>query len=179
MKLRSERSSIERLTEIREAYRSTIREQYEFRAKDCGECETPGACCLDAHFVNVRITRLEAAAIRKVIEGLPNEVRARVDDRVSAVIARVAEDETYACPLYEKGTGCLVHDEAKPIPCISHACYENAADLPPSSLQNEAEEQIDILNTLTYGKPQVRVAIPVAIRALNAAAGASPLTDCQ
>ena len=33
----------------------------------------------------------------------------------------------------------LVHAEAKPLPCIHHACYENEKDLPPDELLAEHE----------------------------------------
>jgi len=164
MRIKSETLSISKLAEIREAYRERIGREYEFRAKDCGSCETPGACCLDAHFVNVRITRLEARAIREVIDQFPEELRARTDDGIEDAVARLGDDGKYACPLYEKGTGCLVHAEAKPIPCISHACYERAEDLPPATLQDGAEASIDLLNRLTYGQSQVRLPIPIAIQ---------------
>ena len=103
----------------------------------CAACETPGACCLDAHFVNVHITRLEAAAIGKVLARLPKEQREKVYQRIEDAVETYelsAEGDTFrqkfACPLYEKGTGCLVHHEGKPLPCIQHACYEAAENLP-------------------------------------------------
>ena len=36
-------------------------------------CPTKGACCLDAHFVNVHISKLEAAAIVKTLENLDED----------------------------------------------------------------------------------------------------------
>src|SRR5690606_41799951 len=68
--------------------------------------ETPGACCLDAHFVNVRITRLEAAAIRKTIADLPEELKGRVVERAQDAVKRFDLNEastgTYACPLLDR-----------------------------------------------------------------------------
>ena len=56
------------LKNIKDTYQTFIRENFEFKAKDCGACETKGACCLDAHFVNVHITRLEAEAVLQALE---------------------------------------------------------------------------------------------------------------
>ena len=71
MKRPSEKQALARLQKVKDAYRETIAGGYEHRAKSCLTCETKGACCLDAHFVNVHITRLEAAAIRGVLDNLP------------------------------------------------------------------------------------------------------------
>lgn len=59
--------------------------------------------------------------------------------------------QTYACPLFDPRTGCLVHRRAKPAPCIQHACYENWEDLPPLSLEERTEHRIEQLNTEVYG----------------------------
>ncbi|MBV9216480.1 MAG: hypothetical protein JO053_09905 [Acidobacteria bacterium] len=164
MRLKSETSAIQKLSEIREEYRERVSRGYEFRAKDCKACETPGACCLDAHFVNVRITRLEARAMRKVLDTFPPELKAKLEERIEETAEFVKADGKFACPLYERESGCLVHHEAKPIPCISHGCYERVGDLPPTSLQDGVEASVDLLNTLTYGKPQPRFPIPIALR---------------
>src|SRR5258708_35732921 len=123
MKMLSEKRELESLRTIREGFREQIQTNYEPRAKNCGTCETQGACCLDAHFVNIRISRLEAAAIREVIERLPEETRSGIFDRVENTITNYGlgsgSKEKFACPLFEKGTGCLVH-AAKPLPCIQH-----------------------------------------------------------
>ena len=55
-------------------------------------------------------------------------------------------EKAFACPLYEKSVGCLVHENGKPVPCISHACYENRADLPPEKFQETIENKIEKLN---------------------------------
>jgi hypothetical protein len=161
MRLISESLAIEKLRGIREDFRSLIEERFEQRAKPCSLCETPGACCLDEHFVNVRISRLEAAAIRTAVAGLDKETQAAVETRLAATDV---EAEFYACPLYEKGTGCLVHETAKPLPCIAHACYERKEDLPPDELLSERETEIDDLNRHVYGRSQSLVPIHAALR---------------
>jgi hypothetical protein len=170
MKMLSEKQSLARLATIRDGVTKTIRDEYEQKAAQCSKCLTPGACCLDAHFVNVRISRLEAVAINTVVDSLPleraTEIRERIDRTITEFDLRPdAEDANkFACPLFEKGIGCLVHDLAKPIPCIVHACYGSAADLPPSAITETAELTIDRLNTQTYGRPQPLMPIPLAIR---------------
>ena len=86
MKLIAENKAVKRLKELKDAYARTIRENYEARAKSCLTCNTPGACCLDAHFVNVHITRLEAVAIRNVLDRLPDDKRAGIYERVERSI---------------------------------------------------------------------------------------------
>jgi len=61
MKPISQTQALERLKNIQADLRSEI-SNFESRAKSCLTCDTPGACCLDAHFVNVHISRLEAGA---------------------------------------------------------------------------------------------------------------------
>ena len=169
MKPISETIALETLHDLKSDFAARIRSGYEHRAKSCSTCETPGACCLDAHFVNVHITRLEAKAIRTVIDGLP--ARAEIDARIEETISRyeLAADgdtfsKTYACPLFEKGTGCLVHERGKPLPCITHACYENKKDLPPDELLSSAESAVEKLNELVYRKPTRWLPLPLAIR---------------
>ena len=170
MKPLSETRALENLHELKTDFAERIRLGYEHRAKSCATCETSGACCLDAHFVNVHITRLEAKAIRSVIDQLPEGRRAQIDARIEETISRYelsAEGDmfskTYACPLFEKGIGCIVHQRGKPLPCITHACYENKQDLPPDALLERAEETVGELNELVYRKPTVWRSLPVAI----------------
>ena len=66
--------------------------------------------------------------------------------------------------LFEKGTGCLVHERGKPLPCIAHACYENKEDLPPGELVAEKEGLVEKLNELTYRKKTRWLPLPIAIR---------------
>ncbi|HUF04615.1 MAG TPA: hypothetical protein VMM38_10630 [Aridibacter sp.] len=134
------------------------------RAKDCGTCEVQGICCTDEHFVNVRVTLLEAEAIGRAIGDLPREIRVRVLARTYAA-AKEFDDARgcYSCPLFEPEAGCLVHVTTKPLPCIHHACYERPENLPPDSLLKEAEREIVRLNSRTYGNGWSSEAIPVAI----------------
>ncbi|HMP66540.1 MAG TPA: hypothetical protein PKD11_13250 [Pyrinomonadaceae bacterium] len=169
VKLISKNKAIEKLTaELTELARSVARD-YEHRAKDCLTCEVKGSCCTDAHFVNVRITPLEAAAIRRVIDRLPTERREQLDRRIEETVERYELDKpdraesTYSCPLLDEDLGCVVHGAAKPLPCIMHACYEQRSDMPPDDLQAAMETSIARLNLLTYGKHAVVRPLPVAI----------------
>jgi hypothetical protein len=170
MKPLSETRALEKLRSLQADFARDIRNTYEHRAKDCNTCETPGACCLDAHFVNVRITRLEATAIKRVIDGLPAGERGAVLERVERAAEALrlssgndAESQFFSCPLFEKGTGCLVHDKAKPLPCIAHACYEKQQDLPPDQLLIEQEGLVAKLNESVYRKSSVAIPLPLAI----------------
>jgi len=170
VKLFSEKKALEELTWMRDSFAARIRDGFEHAAKDCLSCETKGACCLDAHFVNVRISRLEATAMRAAIRELPADIQEKVVVRAAAAIEkyglRAAEDHdvaTYACPLFEPAIGCLVHSTAKPFPCIAHACYEDREDLPPDELLTSAEIAIANLNRKVYGKPTATLPIPIAV----------------
>lgn len=172
MKNISVKEAIQRLDKIKTKYRQNIAEKYEYKAKDCLTCETQGACCLDAHFVNVHITRLEAVAMKLVLNELEKEKLDEVKDRVLTTIKEYNLNEsgdtfskTFACPLFEKGIGCLVHS-VKPVACIQHACYEFKQDLPPDELQEEAEEKIERLNHQTYGKSNW-LPLPVWLKGLE------------
>jgi hypothetical protein len=123
------------------------------------------------HFVNVRISRLEAVAITRALDALTDERQLKTYQRVSDSIKRFRLEEdsessakTYACPLYDREAGCLVHDSAKPLPCISHACYENQEDLPPGKLLEDAEFAIERLNRKAYGRSQPLLPLPIALR---------------
>jgi hypothetical protein len=171
MKPLSESKALLILDTIRTSFRHQITDGFEHRAKSCSACETPGACCIDEHFVNVRIARLEAVAIGKALERLPAERRENVYSRISKTVEKYCLDDdlssqTYACPLFEKGTGCLVHETAKPLPCIAHACYERNEDLPPDELLAEREAQIDELNRRVYGKTTF-LPIPIAVEVVK------------
>lgn len=152
MKFLSETTALARLSAQRDGFRRRIVSEYEFRAKDCSKCETQGVCCTDEHFVNVRITRLEAVAIKSVIENLDVRQKESVRERIKAASENISsEREFFACPLYVTGTGCLVHDQAKPMPCLFHACYESRDDLPPQEMLDDAESVVADLNARTYG----------------------------
>jgi len=163
----SRTNALLQLAELREKFRTDITANFEHRAKSCETCETKGACCLDVHFVNVRISRLDAEAVSAVINRLPSTEKETVLARVDKAIRTFRLDEngaTYACPLYDRTAGCLVHDEAKPFACIAHACYENREDLPPDHLLTEQEGLVEELNIRTYGGSALWLPIPLAIR---------------
>lgn len=169
MKRLAENKAIEKVNRLKRDYAEHVRSEYEHRAKSCLTCTTPGACCLDAHFVNVHITRLEAAAIRQVLAELSNEKQSEVLARTSKTITKYnlsagkdSFSRTYACPLFEPASGCLVHEKGKPLPCIQHACYESKSDLPPDELLTEMEEIVTKLNERVYGSAQW-LPLPVAI----------------
>jgi hypothetical protein len=170
MKLIAESTGIERLRRVRSELAAEVRDLYEYKAKPCSACTAPGICCRDEHFVNVRITRLEAVAIRRRLDELDEKTRREVYQRAAEVVEKYdllapgdPSSKTYACPLFEKGVGCLVHDSAKPLPCIAHACYENKNDLPPSELLEEREVIVAELNRRVYGTESLPAPLPVAI----------------
>src|SRR5690606_8150459 len=117
MRIRSETASMKHLAFIREKFRLDI-QVYERNALPCETCRTPGACCKDEHFVNVIVSRLEAAAIRRAVSELPVDQQAQVLLKAATAAAKLEQDPspsaTYACPLYEAAAGCLVHETAKP-----------------------------------------------------------------
>ena len=171
MKLLGEKKAVQRLRKLISDFKSEISHKYEHRAKSCLTCEVRGSCCLDAHFVNVHISRLEAVSIRQILNKLPEPKRRAADRLIVEAIEKYGLNtnadtylQTYACPLFEKGIGCLVHDEGKPVPCVTHACYETAADLPPGELQAEQENLIDALNRRTYARPAAWLPLPMALR---------------
>jgi hypothetical protein len=168
MKMLTEIRALRELEKLKNDYRDFIKINYEHRARDCETCPTIGACCLDAHFVNVHITRLEAAAIQKTLGKLSEERQKEIYRRAAKTVEKYdlkpsgdSFAQTYACPLFEPAGGCLVHAESKPAPCISHACYENAADLPPDNLQEQTENQIERLNKRVYGNALTWLPLPV------------------
>ncbi|MEP7211893.1 MAG: hypothetical protein ABI791_02380 [Acidobacteriota bacterium] len=180
MKFVSESQALERLRRLKDDFAARIAEDFEHNAKSCVTCGTPGACCLDVHFVNVRISRLEAVAIAKTIQALSPErqekVRRRIDESIERYGLAEPDDaaaKTYACPLFEKGIGCLVHSTAKPLPCIQHACYENEKDLPPDDLLAEQEGLVDELNRRVYGNVGTLASLPVGVN-LAAKSAQSP-----
>lgn len=173
MRFFNEKTALERLSDIRSRFAERIQHDFEHKAKDCSTCETKGACCLDAHFVNVRITRLEAVAIVREIEQLPAESQASMRRKILDTVERfglddAAEDgrQTYACPLFEREIGCLVHHTAKPLPCIAHACYGRKEDLPPDELLQEREVRVFELSKRTYGSDGLPKPLPVALKHL-------------
>lgn len=167
MKPLSEKQALLKLRNLKNDFRAVIKQNYEHRAKDCATCETKGACCLDAHFVNVHITRLEAVLIGEELQKLAPEKQKEIQIRITDAIEKYnlsdkgdTFQQTFACPLFDKNIGCLIHS-VKPTACIAHACYERKADLPPDELQAEAEEKIERLNERTYQKFPQWLPLPV------------------
>ena len=169
MKFTSETKALAQLEKIKFAYRNVIRNEYEPQAKNCLTCENKGACCLDEHFVNVHISRLEAVAISQKLKNFPPEKQQKIYQRIEQIIekynlenAKNSFEKTFACPLFEKENGCLIH-AVKPVPCIQHACYERSENLPPDELQTETEVKIEKLNNQTYGKKANWLPLPLAL----------------
>ncbi len=174
MKTLTEKQALEKLKKLKDDYQELIKTTYEPKAKDCLTCETKGACCLDAHFVNVHITRLEAVAIKNALEKLPEKHQREIYERNEKTIKKYnlkssgeTFSQTFACPLFEKEIGCLVHESGKPAPCIQHACYENKEDLPPDELQTNVETRIERLNKRTYGNAWNWLPLPIWLDSIN------------
>lgn len=161
MRKLSEAQALARLRREKADFQSHVIKNYEHAARDCRTCPTAGVCCTDAHFVNVNVTRLEAVAFRETLRRTPRltdadrrRVYARAREAVARYSLRPSGDtfaQTFSCPLFEPGTGCLVHRRAKPAPCIQHACYDRWEDVPPLSLQWREERRVERLNTEVYG----------------------------
>lgn len=174
MRFRAKTTALERLQKLKADFAETVRSKYEHKAKDCATCETKGACCMDAHFVNVHITRLEAEAIAGKLAELEENHRQNVYRRMDAAIESFSLSEngdtfaqTFACPLFEPVRGCLVHSAGKPLPCIHHACYENAADLPPDELLDEQAAAVERLNRSCYAGTVRWLPLPVAVKKVS------------
>jgi hypothetical protein len=185
MRRLSESAALAQLQRGKAAFQTHVKLGYERAARDCRVCPTPGVCCTDAHFVNVYITRLEAVAIRETLRRTPrlsDEGRRDVYARARAAVERYglsAAGDTYAqtfsCPLFEKGVGCLVHQRAKPAPCVQHACYDNWEDVPPLDLQWRAERRVERLNTEVYGAAWAWLPVPVWLSLVDPEADGSEL----
>ncbi len=174
MKPLSEKQALLKLHRLKTDFQNFVRENYERRAKSCLTCETKGACCLDAHFVNVHITRLEAVSIVSELKKLPPEKQTEIFGRIEQTIEkyRLNSDgdtfqKTFACPLFEKEIGCTIHFAGKPAACIQHACYENKTDLPPDELQTDIETQIERLNERAYKTFPKWLPLPVFLNLIN------------
>jgi hypothetical protein len=148
MRRLTEAEGVARLRRGKAAFRTHLKLNFEHRALDCRVCPTPGACCTDAHFVNVHITRLEAVAIRETLGRTPrlNEderraVYARARDAVARYGLGASGDtfaRTYSCPL-----------------------YEDWADVPPAGLQWREERRLERLNAEVYGAAWEWLPVPV------------------
>jgi hypothetical protein len=171
MRKLNEADAVARLKRGKVRFQTHIKLNYEHRALSCRACPTPGVCCTDAHFVNVHITRLEAVAIRDALARTPRlseDERRAVYVRAREAVGRyglVASGDTFAqtfsCPLFTKGVGCLVHQRAKPAPCVQHACYGDWADVPPLDAQWREEGRIERLNAEVYGTAWEWLPLPV------------------
>ena len=187
MRKLTEAEALARLRRGKARFQTSIKLGYERRARDCKACPTPGVCCTDAHFVNVHITRLEAVAMRETLERTPRlglEERRAVYARARAAVARYglhAGGETFAqtfsCPLFVKGAGCLVHARAKPAPCVQHACYDDWQEVPPLDLQWREERRIEQLNTEAYGAAWAWLPLPVWLTLVDPEADGSELSS--
>lgn len=174
MKRLSEQKALSALRKLKSEYRDFINSNYEHKAKNCLTCETRGACCLDAHFVNVHITKLEAVAIRAALKDFNEKKQREIYNRAADAIKKydLSADgdtfkQTFACPLFEKEIGCLIHEKGKPAPCISHACYEKKEDLPPERFQEEVEDKIEKLNKRTYDEKFSWLPLPIWLSFIN------------
>ena len=168
-----ETNALKKLRNLKSKYKKRISDNYEHRAKSCLTCETQGACCLDEHFVNVHITKLEAVLIKNELQKFPLEKQNEIYERIENAIEKYdltsegdTFSKTFACPLFEKDVGCLIH-AVKPVPCIQHACYQRKEDLPPDELQIKTEEKIERLNEQTYRKLMRWLPLPVWLSKLK------------
>ena len=173
MKRLSTSKALNKLEKLKINYRELVKKNFEHKAKNCSTCEVKGICCTDEHFVNVHITKLEAIAIVNILKKLTKQKQIEVFNRLDKTIESNFPGEQYnfeqkfSCPLFEKETGCLVHEKGKPIPCIQHACYEKEKDLPPDKLQFQQEKAIERINTQTFGNAWNWLPLPVWIKKIN------------
>lgn len=185
MKSLDEAAALALLRRGKADYQSHVKLNYERAARPCAACPTPGVCCTDAHFVNVHITRLEAVAIRETVGRTPRldaEARRAVFARARAAVGRydlrAAGDtfaQTYSCPLFEPGAGCVVHARAKPAPCVQHACYDDWRDVPPTALQWRAESRVERLNERAYGAAWAWLPLPLWLTLVDPASDGAEL----
>jgi hypothetical protein len=161
--------ALAQLRRIKQRFARYIGKTYGHLAADCATCPTP--CCADAQFVNVHIVRLEAKAMLATLQHSPKYGPAKVREvlaRAAHAVARYGLTETgdtfgqtYACPLFEPGVGCLVHWKAKPAACIQHGCYERWEDLPETGTQRRVERQVAALDAAVHGAPSTWLPIPL------------------
>jgi hypothetical protein len=170
MKKLAEGAALVQLRRTKQHFASYINQHYTAKAKDCRTCQT--VCCADDHFVNVNITRLEALAIWRTLHNSPRispQLRQQLLQRAAATVLKYrlsntgdTFQQTYSCPLFEPGIGCVVHWKAKPAPCIQHGCYEDWQDLPDMTQFQRVERRVERLNTQVYPHQAVEYApIPV------------------
>lgn len=166
-----ESKALVQLRRVKQGFSRYINQNYTAKAKDCRTCQT--VCCQDSSFVNVNVTRLEALAIWQTLK---NSSRVN-QEKFLEIINRAKESietynlselgdtfsQTYSCPLFEDGIGCLVHWKAKPAPCIQHGCYEDWQDLPDTKAFAQVERRVEQLNNRVYNnqEPLTYATIPV------------------
>lgn len=164
-----ESQALVKLREIKQAFARYIGRTFGHLAADCSVCQTP--CCADAQFVNVNITRLEARAMLQTLRASPKHGPSKVEHVLQRARQAIQQyqlsetgdtfEKTYACPLYEKGIGCLAHWKAKPAPCIQHGCYERWQDIPETVTLYRVERHVRKLNEQVYQGPSEFMTIPV------------------
>lgn len=126
------------LRRLKQRFARYIGKTYGHLAADCAVCPTP--CCADAQFVNVHIVRLEAEAMLETLRRSPKHGPDKVREvlaRAHAAVVRYGLTETgdtfaqtYACPLFEPGVGCLVHWKASRRPAFSTAVTSDGKTCP-------------------------------------------------
>ena len=105
MKPISQTKALARLKTLKDDFKEHISDTFEHRATSCLTCETQGACCLDAHFVNVHISRLEAVAIRQTIAAFSENMQAEINTRVEAAIEKYALAGRYRGRFFDESLG--------------------------------------------------------------------------
>ncbi len=165
----SKREALVRLRRMKQAFSRYIGKNFGHLAADCAVCPTP--CCADAQFVNINITQIEAEAMIETLRESPRHGEDKLREVVARAEAAIAHfgltetgdtfEKTYACPLYERGVGCLVHWKAKPAPCIQHGCYEHWEDLPETGTMHRIEAQVEQLDEAVHERPARWMTIPV------------------
>ncbi|MBI4851476.1 MAG: hypothetical protein HY819_06760 [Acidobacteria bacterium] len=154
----SETKALVQLRRVKQGFSNYISQNYAAKAKDCRTCTI--VCCQDSDFVNVNITRLEALAIWHTLKNSSRvnpekfqEIIKRTRKAITKYNLKATGDtfsQTYSCPLFEEGIGCLVHWKAKPAPCIQHGCYEDWHDLPDTKEFAQVEHKVETLNKRVY-----------------------------
>lgn len=164
-----ETKALIQLRRVKQGFSDYITQNYSAKAKDCRTCTT--VCCQDSSFVNVNITRLEALAIWQTLKNssrISSEKFQEIIERTRKAVAKYqlkltgdTFSQTYSCPLFEDGVGCLVHWKAKPAPCIQHGCYDDWRDLPDTKEFSRIERKVEQLNSRVYSDQENYATIPV------------------
>ncbi|HZS47555.1 MAG TPA: hypothetical protein VFC63_20960 [Blastocatellia bacterium] len=168
----NESEALARLKRIKDNFRAYIG-RHSQNAIDCSTCSMP--CCQDSKFVNVNITRLEATAILRTLQQSPRISKQKfyqIITKAEQTVVRHRLDavgdtfkQTYSCPLFEKGVGCLVHYKAKPAPCIQFGCYEDWQDIPDMTEFHRVQRRVERLHE-AIGEEPIYQTIPVWLKKL-------------